>query len=196
MSPIAVLSRCPAWPSFRCGTGKTLPANTQWTQQPQEGYAAMLDEKLLEYIDIAISREEEAFRFYTDLAGRVTDGAAREALTWIGEEEKKHKAYLEKFRADGVGPEAMRLSDVVYYKIAEHLDEPEVEEDMSRADIFLVASHREFRAYKFYSELAMLYDAGDAVHDMLHKIANEELKHKEKMEYLYANTAFPQTDGG
>ena len=97
---------------------------------------------------------------------------------------------------DGVGPEAMRLSDVVYYKIAEHLDEPEVEEDMSRAEIFLVASHREFRAYKFYSELAMLYDTGDAVHDMLHKIANEELKHKEKMEYLYANTAFPQTDGG
>ena len=67
---------------------------------------------------------------------------------------------------------------------------------MSRAEIFLVASHREFRAYKFYSELAMLYDTGDAVHDMLHKIANEELKHKEKMEDLYANTAFPQTDGG
>jgi len=27
-------------------------------------------------------------------------------------------------------------------------------------------------------------------------MANEELKHKEKMEYLYANTAFPQTSGG
>jgi hypothetical protein len=27
-------------------------------------------------------------------------------------------------------------------------------------------------------------------------MANEELKHKEKMEYLYANTAFPQTAGG
>jgi rubrerythrin len=158
--------------------------------------AAMLDEKLTEYIHIAISREEEAFRFYTDLAEKVTDGPAREALTWIGEEERKHKVYLEKFLADGVGPEAMRLSDVVYYKIAEHLDEPEVEENMSRADIFLVASHREFRAYQFYSELAMLYDEGDAVHEMLHKIANEELKHKEKMEYLYANTAFPQTDGG
>ncbi|MCK7467999.1 MAG: hypothetical protein MZU91_07685 [Desulfosudis oleivorans] len=26
---------------------------------------------------------------------------------------------------------------------------------------------------------------------MLLKMANEELKHKEKMEYLYANTAFP-----
>ncbi len=31
---------------------------------------------------------------------------------------------------------------------------------------------------------------------MLSKLANEELKHKEKMEYLYANTAFPQTSGG
>lgn len=156
----------------------------------------MLDEKLLEYIDIAIAREEEAYRFYTDLAGIVKDEAARETLAWISAEEKKHKAFLEKFRADGKGPEAMRLSDVVYYKIAEHLEEPEVEADMARADVFLVASHRELRSFNFYSELAVLYDPGDEVRDMLQKIANEELKHKEKMEYLYANTAFPQTDGG
>ena len=156
----------------------------------------MLDQRLLEYINVAISREEDAFRFYTELAGRVIDEAARDTLVWISEEEKKHKAFLVKFREDGIGPEAMRLSDVVYYKIAEHLEEPDVEEDMSRAEIFLVASHREMRSYNFYSELAALYEAGDPVYEMLHKIANEELKHKEKMEYLYANTAFPQTDGG
>ena len=156
----------------------------------------MLDEKLSEYIDVAIGREEEAYRFYTDLAEKVNDPAAREALGWISEEEKKHKAFLEKFRDEGKGPAALRLSDVVYYKIAEHLEEPEVETDMERAEVFLVASHRELRSYNFYSELAALYDQGDAVRDMLHKIANEELKHKEKMEYLYANTAFPQTDGG
>ncbi len=156
----------------------------------------MLDEKLLEYINIAIAREEDASRFYTELAGKVADPSARETLAWISEEEKKHKAFLEKFRAEGVGPDAMRLSDVVYYKIAEHLEEPEVEEDMSRSEVFLIASHRELRSYQFYSELAMLYDEGSRVHDMLYKIANEELKHKEKMEYLYANTTFPQTDGG
>jgi len=27
-------------------------------------------------------------------------------------------------------------------------------------------------------------------------MANEEMKHKEKMEYLYTNTAFAQTEGG
>jgi rubrerythrin len=31
---------------------------------------------------------------------------------------------------------------------------------------------------------------------LLEKMAQEELRHKEKVEYLYANTAFPQTSGG
>jgi rubrerythrin len=48
---------------------------------------------------------------------------------------------------------------------------------------------------RFYTELAHLHADGD-LREMLLKMANEELKHKEKMEYLYANTAFPQTSGG
>ena len=51
------------------------------------------------------------------------------------------------------------------------------------------------RSHEFYTELAGLHGDGE-VKDLLLKMANEELKHKEKMEYLYANTAFPQTDGG
>ena len=47
----------------------------------------------------------------------------------------------------------------------------------------------------FYSELANMNADGE-LKTMLLKIANEELKHKEKMEYLYSNTAFPQTSGG
>ncbi len=31
---------------------------------------------------------------------------------------------------------------------------------------------------------------------MLLKMADQEMKHKEKVEYLYSNTAFPQTSGG
>lgn len=156
----------------------------------------MLDERLGEYIEVAIEREENAYAFYTDLAEQVSDASAREVVLWIAEEEKKHRAFLVDFRDQGKGPEAMRLSDVVYYKIAEHLEEPEVSEDMKPEDVFLVASHREFKSHQFYTQLADLYDPGDTVRDMLLKIANEELKHKEKMEYLYSNTAFPQTDGG
>ena len=156
----------------------------------------MLDEKLLECIETAIKREEDAFAFYTDLAGQVADESARETVLWIAGEEKKHKAFLVKFRDKAEGPKGMRVADVTYYKLAEHLDEPEASENMSRAEIFLLAAHREKRANQFYTDLAALYDEGVEVREMLLRIANEELKHKEKMEYLYANTSFPQTDGG
>ena len=43
--------------------------------------------------------------------------------------------------------------------------------------------------------LADQHAAGEA-REMLLQMANEELKHKEKVEYLYSNTAFPQTAGG
>jgi rubrerythrin len=40
-----------------------------------------------------------------------------------------------------------------------------------------------------------MHPQGD-VREIFLKMANEELKHKEKVEYLYSNTAFPQTSGG
>lgn len=156
----------------------------------------MLDEKLLVCIETAIGREEEAFRFYNDLAKKTADASARDTLLWIGEEEKKHKAFLVEFRDKDLGPKNMRVADVTYYKIAEHLEEPEATDTMRREEVFLLAAHRELRSFQFYSELAALYDEGTEIRDMLLRIANEELKHKEKMEYLYANTSFPQTDGG
>ena len=66
---------------------------------------------------------------------------------------------------------------------------------MESKDIYLIAAHRELNSYNFYKELAAIQPDGD-VKEMLLKMANEELKHKEKVEYLYANTAFPQTEGG
>jgi rubrerythrin len=87
------------------------------------------------------------------------------------------------------------MSDVVDYKIAEYLEEPEINENSKPEDVYLVASHRELRSHQFYTEMANLHAEGEPRETLL-KMANEELKHKEKMEYLYANTAFPQTSGG
>jgi rubrerythrin len=99
------------------------------------------------------------------------------------------------YRDGNLQAKAMRMSDVTYYKIAEYQEEPEVTKDMDSSEIFLLAAHRELKAHQFYSELAALHPEGEA-RDMLRKMANEELKHKEKMEYLYTNTTFRQTSGG
>jgi rubrerythrin len=154
-----------------------------------------MDSKLRSLVDTAIAREEEAHAFYMELHRRVSEPAAREAIQWVAREEVRHKEFLVRYREGGFGADALRLSDVVLTRIAEHQVEPEPTPDMSSADVFLTAAHRELRSHRLYSDLADQHAAGEG-RAMLLKMANEELKHKEKMEYLYANTAFPQTSGG
>ena len=154
-----------------------------------------MDPRLLTLIDTAIRREEDACTFYMGIHGKVADPAVRETIAWIAGEEQKHKAFLVRYRQGDFGAGELRLSEVAYYKIAEHQNEPEVKEDMNRSDVYLVAAHREMRSHQFYTALSHQHAAGEAK-EMLLRMANEELKHKEKMEYLYTNTAFPQTSGG
>jgi rubrerythrin len=155
----------------------------------------MKDLKLSEVLDKAIQREEEAYLFYRGILDKIEDKSVKETIEWVANEEKKHKAFLVNYREGRQGPDSLRMSAVVHYQIAEHQEEPEIAKDTRREDVFLIASHREFKSYKFYAGLAELHPRGET-QEMLLKMANEELKHKEKMEYLYANTAFPQTAGG
>ncbi|MGA7146532.1 MAG: ferritin family protein [Desulfobacterales bacterium] len=154
-----------------------------------------MDKPLSEVIDLAIQREEEAYDFYMDIISKLADSSIKDTIEFIANEEKKHKAFLVNYRKGDYGPDALRMTDVVDYKISQYLEEPEITKETKREDIYLIASHRELRSHQFYTKMANMHEATN-IKDMLLKMANEELKHKEKMEYLYANTAFPQTAGG
>ena len=154
-----------------------------------------MEKTVADVVDLAIQREEEAYAFYMDIHNKMQDADVRETVEFIANEEKKHKAFLVGYRQGNYGSDALRMVEVVDYKVAEYLEEPEIEKDSSREDVYLIASHREARSHLFYTELANMHTESE-LKTMLQKMANEELKHKEKMEYLYANTAFPQTSGG
>jgi len=154
-----------------------------------------MDKTVSDILEIAIKREQEAYDFYLQIHDKVTDPGLRETLEFIAGEEKKHKAFLVSYRDGNFGAKALQMADFVDYKVAEYLEESEIDERSKPEDVYLVASHREMRSFHFYSELANLH-ADSEIREMLLKMANQELKHKEKMEYLYANTAFPQTSGG
>ena len=155
----------------------------------------MADKQLEEVITIAIKREEQAISFYQDLYNRVADETARDTLQFLAGEEKKHKEFLLGYRAGNYQAAALRMSMVIDYRIAEHLEKPDPAANLESKDAYLVAAHRELASYNFYTALAALHPDGE-LKQLLVKIAGEELRHKEKVEYLYANTAFPQTDGG
>ena len=155
----------------------------------------MNEKNLAELIDIPMEREESAYTFYMDIYEKVEDEGVKDALKFLAEEEKRHKEFLINYKNGHYGQDALRLSDVVDYRIAEHLEEPTVKKGIELKDVYLAAAHRELKSYSFYMALAEIHHKGN-VKEMLIKMANEELKHKEKVEYLYSNTAFPQTAGG
>ena len=148
-----------------------------------------------EILDMAIRREEVAYDFYMDIYRKVEDETVRETVEFIAKEEKKHKAFLVSYKEGKYGTDSLRMAEVVEYKLAEYLEEPEISPNSSIEDVYLVAAHRETRSHQFYSELANMHP-DSKLKTMLQKMANEELKHKEKMEYLYSNAAFTQTSGG
>ena len=143
-------------------------------------------------IERAIKNEDEAYAFYVDLSCRIADKEAKDTLLFLAQEEKKHKEYLLQYRKEVFVGDTRPVID---YKVAENLVKPDLQKDIESKDVYIIAANRELNAHNFYKGLAELHAAGE-IRDMLLRMANEELKHKEKMEYLYANTAFTQTAGG
>ncbi len=152
-------------------------------------------QNLLSVIDLAIKKEDEARQFYLELLGKIEDKSARDTLKYLADEEAGHAKFLSECRTGRYCSTVLKLDDVIDYRIVEHLKQPDIKKDMNSADVFLIAAKREQDSHNFYKALAESYPQGD-LKDLLERMAKEEMRHKEKMEYLYANTAFPQTDGG
>ena len=155
----------------------------------------MGSDTLQSVIDLAIQKEEEAYNFYMNLRNNVEDKAAKDTLKYLANEEAGHKAFLVKCKDQMSCDVVLRPDMPVDYKVAEHLKQPDIKKNMNSEEIFLVAAARELCAHNFYKGLAELCPKG-SVRDLLLRMANVEMIHKEKMEYLYSNTAFAQTAGG
>ncbi len=143
----------------------------------------------------AIAREVESQRLYRDLGARVQLPAAEYAFGVLVKAEEGHQQILERYLNGGFTEGALNIRQMVDYRIAEHLDQPEVSSNMQLPDIFLLAAKRERKSYDFYTALAGIHPEG-TTKQLLSKLASEELGHKQKVESLYSEVAFPQTDGG
>ena len=155
----------------------------------------MNKEEYKKVISMAVGNEIEAYDFYTAAGEKIENANLKSIFKDLAAEEKKHQDFLSRYQKGEAGPQALINSSIIDYKIAEHLEQPDVSGNIDSKDVYLVAAHRELNSFNFYKGLAEMHPQGD-VREMFLKMANEEMKHKEKVEYLYSNTAFPQTSGG
>ena len=146
-------------------------------------------------LEIAIQKEIESQHLYNELSQKVTNDAAKDTLQQLSQQEQRHQNVLEQYRQGKLKGGMLSGEQVIDYKITEHFDQPEMSPNMQLKDIFLLAANREMHSHDLYRALAGLHPEGDTKR-LLEELASQELEHKQKMEFLYTEMAFPQTDGG
>jgi rubrerythrin len=139
-------------------------------------------------IKSAIIQEEMSHGFYQRLAGLVSHPETKDTLEYLAKEELEHKAFLQSCFT----PHGCTLAGEAHnVHLAEMLEAPDISDDLSPKEALVIAAKREEGAYLFYQALAALQPPGE-VQAFLDKMAKVELQHKEKVEYLYDNAAFPE----
>ena len=150
---------------------------------------------LREILQKAIGKEIESQRLYHDLSQLMERSSVKDAFEELSLQERGHQQLLERYLRGELREGALNHGETIDYKIAEKLDQPEVTTDMELKDIFLLAANREKFSHDFYLVLAGIHHEGE-VKGLLEALAAEELRHKQRVEFLYSEVAFPQTDGG
>jgi len=146
-------------------------------------------------LDRAIQKEIEAQELYRNLSRTVTDDVARDMFRQLSQVEKKHEELLRKYLRGELGEGTLKVDKVLNYGIAEHLEQPQIKPDMKLDEVLLLAANREKASHELYLNLAGEHPPGQAKL-LFEELASQELGHKQKVEYLYNEVAFPQTDGG
>ena len=146
-------------------------------------------------LEKAIEKEIESQQLYQSLSQQMTNQGAKNAFVQLSREEQGHENLLRQYLRGELGEGTLRREQVLDYRIAEQLEQPQISPGMELKDVFLLAANREKASHAFYLSLAGVHPAG-RVRTMLEQLASQELRHKQRVEFLYTEVAFPQTDGG
>jgi rubrerythrin len=139
-------------------------------------------------IQSAITQEEMSHDFYLRLADLVSHQETKDILEFLARDELEHKAFL----MSCFSPQGCKLAgEAQNARLAEMLEAPPISPDLSPKEALVIAMKREEGSYRFYQTLAGLQPPGE-IQAFLEQMAKAELQHKEKVEYLYDNAAFPE----
>ncbi len=150
---------------------------------------------LQQVLEEAVHKEVMARFLYVGLRQRVKNPASKEAFEMLAAQEETHQKILENYLHGKLKEGALSPGLVVDYKIAEHLDQPEITPTMDLEEVFTLAAKKEKASNELYQSLAAIHPNGQ-VRKLLEDLAAQELEHKRRVETLYNEVAFPQTDGG
>ncbi|MCI0470815.1 MAG: ferritin family protein [Candidatus Aminicenantes bacterium] len=135
-----------------------------------------------EILDFAIKSEEAAHLFYVGWAKKLEKSHVSKFFAELAAEELKHKKFIIGLKeGKTLQPPAGQVADL---KISDYLVDIEASQALDFQDALTVAMHREKEAFKLYNKLAAM-TADQGVKDTFLVLAQEEAKHKLRLETIY-----------
>jgi len=146
----------------------------------------MSDWTVEEVFNRALLIEKQSVELYEWAAKKAAASESRSLLKRLAKEELGHKAKLEKARNSKavlaqIGSKAKEGQDL---GIANYHGGDSISEDADYGQILLFAAKREKETYEYYLELSQRL-SGTQAGKLFAKLAQEELKHKKKIETEY-----------
>ncbi len=142
-----------------------------------------------ELIIKAAEEEEKSYRFYMEAIDITKDSASKVWLKELADEEVKHKEMLQNFDTSKVTKfEPDETQDL---HITEYLIDKDVTDIKDFQDVLIVAMKKEQQAYNFYVSMSQSSDNED-MKNLCRILAQEELKHKHKIELYYDDIIFKE----
>ena len=135
-----------------------------------------------EIFDLAIKKEGEAARMYTELSAQTDNPVMKQVFLDFAAEEKRHQ---EKLKAIKAGQMPLPAEEqVLDLKLADSVEDVKPCAAVSYAQALVLAMKNEKAAFRLYTELA-----GKVSHEPLKStlliLAQEEAKHKLRFELEY-----------
>ena len=142
----------------------------------------------------AIQGEADAYELYTSAVDMVRAEHIKVLLGELAQEELGHKVALEKMLANpsqiSGQVAALQQTDVVDYKIADHLVARPLGPDSTFQDVCIFAAQKEQESLQLYRDLAS-QNTGE-VSDLLAAMAKDELRHKNLVEGWYEEIVYQE----
>lgn len=133
-------------------------------------------------IEFALEREDASYRLYLNAAKKSTNSSARKIFEELAEQEKGHKKIL--FNLDKEKISSYKFKKVPDLGISQYLVDLTYDDSMNYQEVLIFAMKNEEKAARFYREAEQMTDDPD-LKKLMGMLANEEEKHKFRLESLY-----------
>lgn len=133
-------------------------------------------------LEFALEREDASYRLYLNAAKISANTSARKIFEELAEQEKGHKKLLLNLDKGKIANYTFRK--VPDLGISDYLVDITYHDSMTYQEILIYAMKNEEKATRFYLEAVDMTDDPE-LKNLLSMLANEEQKHKFRIESLY-----------